>query len=123
MLNKRSHTAIKSPDLAGSGRGAIMQTTTLRLVTIIAEHVLEERILGVLHRLGVRGFSISEVRGEGTRGIHASDWQGGNLKIETIVSQELADRILAQISHDYFADYAVVAYVTTVEVIRGEKFR
>ncbi|MEN9938960.1 MAG: hypothetical protein RLZZ387_5539 [Chloroflexota bacterium] len=99
-----------------------MKTVSMRLVTIIAESVLRERMLDEIRRLGAHGYTLSEVRGEGTRGIHASEWQGGNVKIETLVAPEVAERIVEHMAGSYFQNYAVVVYTTSVEVVRGEKF-
>jgi nitrogen regulatory protein P-II 2 len=99
-----------------------MKTTPLKLITIIAEPVLKDRLLDEIRRLGAHGYTLTDVRGEGTRGIHASQWQGGNLKIETLVSEQVAGRIMDALADHYFRDYAVIAYVATVEVVRGEKF-
>ncbi len=99
-----------------------MNLTTVRLVTIIAEPVLKDRLIHEIQALGAHGYTISEVHGEGTRGIHASQWQGGNVKIETIVSPEVAERIVEVVADQYFPNYAVIAYVTPVQVVRGEKF-
>lgn len=99
-----------------------MKTVPMRLVTIIAEPVLRDRLLDEVRRLGAHGYTITEVRGEGTRGVHASEWQGGNLKIETLVAPEVAERIMEHLAGRYFRDYAVVAYVATVEVLRADKF-
>lgn len=100
-----------------------MEMTTLKLVTIIAEAVLEDRLLRELRSLGARGYTIGEVRGEGTRGIHASEWEGPSLRIETLVSPEVAARILAHLADRYFTDYAVVAYAVDAQVVRGDKYR
>ena len=51
----------------------MMPTVMLRKVTIVAEALLEDRMLRELRALGARGFTIAEVRGEGSRGIRASD--------------------------------------------------
>lgn len=99
-----------------------MHTVPLRKVTIVAEALLEDRILRELRGLGSRGFTLSETRGEGSRGIRASDWEGRNVRIETIVGAEAADAILAHIAHQYFEHYAVIAWVEDVEVVRGEKY-
>jgi nitrogen regulatory protein P-II 2 len=99
-----------------------MQTTTLKLVTIFAEGVLESHLLNDLLKLGARGYTVSNVRGRGTRGIETSHWEGAQVKIETIVSPEVANRILEHLSTHYFADYAVAAYVEQIEVVRGEKY-
>ncbi len=100
-----------------------MELTTVKLVTIIAEAFLEERIIHDLQRLGARGYTVGAVRGEGTRGIHASDWEGASLRIETLVSPEVAERILLHLAASYFPHFAVIAYMTDAQVVRGEKFR
>ncbi|WP_298819479.1 P-II family nitrogen regulator [Chloroflexus sp.] len=100
-----------------------MELTTVKLVTIIAEAVLEERILHDLRQLGARGYTIGLARGEGTRGIHASDWEGKNLRIETLVAPEIADQILQHLATHYFPHFAVIAYTTDVQVVRGTKFQ
>jgi len=94
----------------------------LKLVTIVAESVLEERLLRELRQLGARGYTVVMARGEGTRGIHASSWEGPNLRIETLVSPEVAERIMSHVASHYFADYAVIVYSVDAEVIRGEKY-
>lgn len=99
-----------------------MQTTPITLVTVIAEGVLEERLIQQLHSLGARGHTRTEVRGHGTRGITDSFWDGPQIKIETLVSAEVADRILTHLAAHYFADYAVVAYAQPVNVVRGDKY-
>ena len=45
-----------------------MKTVTLRKVTIVAEAFLEERILREVRERGARGFTLTQARGEGSRG-------------------------------------------------------
>ena len=99
-----------------------MTTTNLKLVTIIAEAVLEERLIKEIRQCGAKGFTIDEVRGAGSRGVRANEWEGRNVRIETIVSDEVSDRILAALADHYFPSYAVIGYVEKVEVVRGEKY-
>ena len=99
-----------------------MRTARFKLVTIIAERLLEERLLNDVRLLGAHGYTLTDVRGEGTRGIHASDWEGANVKIETICTAEVAGRILELLADRYFARFAVIGYVTDLEVVRGDKF-
>ncbi len=99
-----------------------MLTVTLKLVTIVAERVLQERLLRELKELGARGYTLTEVSGEGSRGVRASEWEGHNVKIETIVSTEVADRIIEHIASHYFQHYAVIVYAQPVEVVRGDKY-
>lgn len=99
-----------------------MLTVTLKLVTIIAERVLQEHLLRALRELGARGYTLTEVSGEGSRGVRASEWEGHNIKIEAIVSPEVADRIIEHIAAHYFRHYAVIVYAQPVEVVRGDKY-
>lgn len=99
-----------------------MQTTRLKLVTIIAERILEERLLRELRQLGAKGYTVGAARGEGTRGLHAIDWEGQSVRIETLVSADVAEAILAHLAASYFADYAVIAYTVEAEVLRSEKY-
>jgi hypothetical protein len=41
---------------------------------------------------------------------------------ETLVTAELAERILALVAAEYFPRYAVIAFAQTVEVVRGDKY-
>jgi len=97
------------------------RTVELERVTIVAESVLESRLIALVRELGARGWTLTEVRGEGSRGVRASEWEG-NVKIETLVPKAVADRLLASLARDYFPHYAVVAYADRVRVVRGEKY-
>lgn len=99
-----------------------MQTVPLKRVTIIAEAVLEERIVREVKQLGARGYTITQARGQGSRGVRASEWEGQNIKLESLVSPAVADAVLTHLAEHYFEHYAVVAYVEHVEVVRGEKY-
>ncbi len=99
-----------------------MNTTPLKMVVIVSEPVLETRLVSELRSLGAKGFSIVEGRGEGTRHSHATDLPGSNVRIETIVSDDVAGRIMEHVSQHYFANYSFIAYVTDVVVARGAKY-
>lgn len=99
-----------------------MQIVPLKLVTIVAEPVLEHRITDALRSLGATGFTITESRGEGSRGMRASDIPGAGVRIEAVVSAPAAGRIIDHVAETYFRSYAVIAWVTEVSVVRGEKY-
>ncbi len=99
-----------------------MATTPLKLVTIVAEPVLESQLVKDLRHLGATGWTIVEGRGEGSRGMRASDLPGANVRVETIVTDDVADRIIRHVADRYFPHYAVIAYVSDVAVVRGEKY-
>lgn len=97
-------------------------TTERQLVTIIAESVLKKRLLDDIKRLGATGYSTSSVAGSGTGGRHTGDWEGPHVRIETIVRDEVAERILDHLAEHYFTNYSVVAFTSTVRVARPAKF-
>jgi nitrogen regulatory protein P-II 2 len=99
-----------------------MNTVPLKLVTIVAEAVLEAHLIREVRDLGATGYSLTRVHGEGSRGVRASELEGGNVKIETLVGEQLADRILQHVAENYFQHYAVVAYVIDAAVVRGDKY-
>lgn len=99
-----------------------MHTVPLKLVTIVAEPVLEQRIAESLRRLGARGHTVTAAHGSGSRGMRASDPPGESVRIEVVVSAAVAERILDHVAANYFPNYAVIAFVTNIDVVRGEKY-
>ena len=67
-------------------------------------------------------FTVTDVRGEGSRHLHAGELPGENVKIETIVNATVAESLLQHLSRVYFDNYAVITYVLDVAVIRGGKY-
>jgi len=94
----------------------------LKKVTIIGERLLKEGLLEILKSHGSTGHTMTACEGEGSRGIHASDWEGRNVQIETIVSEETAESILQAVSDRYMKNYAIIAYLSDVTVVRKGKF-
>lgn len=99
-----------------------METVTLKMVTLVAEAVLEEKLTTKLLELGAKGFTVTDSRGRGSRGIRASEVPGEGVRIEAVVSARVADAILEHVKHSFFPNYAVIAWVTTVDVVRGDKY-
>ncbi|MCZ4282557.1 transcriptional regulator [Kiloniella laminariae] len=94
-----------------------------KLVVIITESVIETTLLTDLEVLGVKGFTISDVRGRGHRGTRAGEWGiDGNIRIEIVCGESLSDQILAFLEQKYYDNYAMITYCSDVSVIRPEKF-
>jgi len=96
--------------------------TTLKMVTIVAEEVLESTLEKEILALGAKGYTVSTVRGRGEQGKRENIWEGGNIKIETIVSDEVAGKIIDHLQRKYFTKYAMVAFITEVQVVRPHHF-
>jgi len=99
-----------------------MNTVPLKLVTIIAERFLKDRLIEIIQDHQAKGFTITDVSGEGSRGVRASEWEGHNIKIETVVSAEVADKIVESVAERYFQHHAVIVYTQDVHVVRGDKY-
>lgn len=99
-----------------------MKTTNLILLTIIAEDELESRLVADLKKLGVSGYTICTVRGDGHHGLRASHWEGENIKVEIIVDSNLADAVSEHVARVYFPNFATILYMLPVQVLREEKF-
>jgi nitrogen regulatory protein P-II 2 len=92
------------------------------LVTVVAEAVLEPRLLQELKDAGAHGWTVTDARGEGPRNRRTGDIAGGNVHIESLMSQEAADRLMARLVDHYFPSYACIAWVHPVTVMRPDKF-
>ena len=99
-----------------------MKLTTLKLVTIVAEAVLQDQIIDGLHALGAKGFTLMSSEGQGSQGRRTGEIPGANIRIETLVSPDLAEKIIGYISEHYFEHYAVICFLTDAQVLRGEKY-
>ena len=99
-----------------------MNTNTLKLVTIITERILEHRLISLIDKHGAKGYTLSQVTGKGSRGVRASEWAGPDTRIETLVSEDVARKILDEIAEHFFEHYAVIVYMQDAVVVRGEKY-
>ena len=100
-----------------------MNLHPMKLVTIICEAVLEERIVDLLRDCGAHGHTAFDVRGSGCQGRRSADLvESGNVQIEVIARPAVAEALLARLYAEFFHDYAMVAYESEVSVMRPDKF-
>ena len=93
------------------------------LLTVITESVIEEVLLKDMKKLGVRGYTISDARGRGSRGVRDATWgEVSNIRLEVICTRVLAELVLEHIQSHYYDNYAMVAFLQDVEILRPEKF-
>jgi hypothetical protein len=96
---------------------------TRTLLTIVTEGVIERQLIEEIKRYGAHGYTIVDARGEGSRGARTAEWEySKNIRLETICDRPVAEAIMAHLAQTYYADYAMIAYLTEVQVIRPEKF-
>jgi nitrogen regulatory protein P-II 2 len=99
-----------------------METTKLKLLTIIAEDELERRLVADLRSEGVTGYTVEEARGSGARRTRDDAWEGENIRIEILADEPTARRVAERIAGAYFEAFGVVVFLSDVEVLRPEKF-
>lgn len=101
-----------------------MQTHTRKLVTIITEAVIEDELGQELERLGVSGYTITDARGKGHSGSRNTGWEhGANIRVEVICEEALAVSIVDCLEERYYANYAMIIFLTDVDILRPEKFK
>jgi len=93
-----------------------------KLITVIAEAIVSDRIIREILRLGATGYSAHPVSGQGSRGVRASLGERKNVRIETVVNESVADRILHLLSESYVQPYAVIVFARDVEVLSGGEY-
>lgn len=100
-----------------------MSTTDRKLVTIITEAVLENELCDFLATLGASGYTVTNARGSGSRGVRSAGWSASsNVRIEVVCSAQLAAEIEKQVSERYYADYAMILFESDIHVLRPDKF-
>jgi nitrogen regulatory protein PII len=100
-----------------------MNLHPMKLVTIICEAVLEDRLVQLLRECGTHGHTAFSVRGSGNQGERSADLaESGNVQIEVIVKPAVAAALLSRLHAEFFQDYAMIAYESDVQVMRPEKF-
>ena len=100
-----------------------MNVHTRTLLTVIGEAALEKKLLADLETLGAPGWTISDARGRGGRGVRSAGWDTeGNIRLEVICARDLAERIAEHLQQRYYANYAMVCYLSQVRVLRPDKF-
>ena len=100
-----------------------MLTETRTLLTVITEAAIERSLLRELERLGVRGYTVWDARGRGSHGVRdAAQGETANIRIEVICARSQAESLLGHLQDRYYSDYAMVAFLQDVEILRPAKF-
>lgn len=94
-----------------------------KLLTVVTEAALESQLTRDLERLGARGYTISNARGKGDRGVREAGWEvDSNIRIDVVCDEATARRIAAHLQERYYDNYAMILLLSDVEVMRSEKF-
>lgn len=100
-----------------------MNSSMRNLLTIITEAALESVLIKDLERLGVRGYTITDARGKGSRGMRDAAWgESSNIRVEVVCDAAVVEAIAAHLQARYYDDYGMILFVSDVSVLRPEKF-
>lgn len=94
----------------------------LHLLTIVAEEALTATLEMEIQTLGAKGYTASQVSGKSLGNVRDNPWEGENVKIETIVSAVVCEKILTHVKEKYLDRYALIAFHFPVNVIRTHHF-
>jgi lysyl-tRNA synthetase class I len=101
----------------------IMNSHQRKLLTIVTEAALESTLVRDIEALGAHGYTITDARGKGSRGVRDAGWEAsGNIRVEMICEAATAEAIAAHLKQHYYDDYAMILFMTEVDVLRPEKF-
>lgn len=99
-----------------------MDLKPVKLVTIVAEDTVEATLLADIMSAGAKGYTVQRVQGRGLRRLRDNEWEGENVRIETLVRDDVAEAIFEKLCTDYFEKFAITAYVSEVSVVRPQKY-
>lgn len=100
-----------------------MNLHPMKLVTIICQAILEERVVELLREAGAHRHTAFNVRGGGYQGGRSADIvETGNAPIEVIAKPEVSESLLARLHAKWFASDSRVAYENEVRVLRPSQF-
>ena len=100
-----------------------MKLYPVKLLTITCEILAQKNIIEILNKHEITGYTTYEVDGNGARGIRGQGLKNEkNVKVEIILRDEKLQTVVEEISRTLFANFAIILYVSDVEVVRTEKF-
>ena len=100
-----------------------MKPLAIQLVVLVCEEALEALVLPDLLAAGVKGYTVTEARGRGNRGVRDARWLlSSNVRIEAVCNATVARAVLEMVETKYAANFGLVMYVTDIEVLHPENF-
>lgn len=100
-----------------------MKLYNVKLLTITCEILAQKNIIGILEEHQVSGYTVYEAEGNGAKGIRGKGLKNEkNVKIEVILTEKTAEKIIERILRTLISDFAIIFYTSDIQVARTEKF-
>jgi|SRR5580658_740433 nitrogen regulatory protein PII len=92
------------------------------LVTVICPSELAARVEELVRHLGATGYTVANVNGFGQHGSRRNTiLDAGNVRLETIVTRDIATRILLHVDTEY-AQMPIIAFAHDVDAVPRNHF-
>lgn len=96
---------------------------SIRRVTVIADVLLDNRLLQELFKLGARGYTSMKCHGRGRHAVLEDPYTGdGLVRLEFLVQPTVAEKIIDYLHSEVFSQFAATVCSETVEVAASDKF-
>ena len=83
-----------------------------KVLTVITESVIEQKLVKCIKELGAPGYTIEEVRGEGRRGVRRNDWdQSGSIRLQIVCDKDTAEKIAMYLTENFTQSYAMFIFM------------
>jgi len=95
----------------------------MKLINVVANTTLEERLVDIAEAHGTSGYTILEARGAGGAGLQTGVLEGGsNILFMLIVTEAKLDEVMVDIDKLMKRGHHLACFVTDTQVMRREKF-
>lgn len=99
------------------------QLHAMKLVNIVANIMLEERLAAIAETHAASGYTVLEARGAGSAGLQTGSLEGeSNILFMLIVPQDRLDAVMLDVEKLMKRGHHLAAFVTDTQVLRREKF-
>lgn len=99
------------------------QTYPMKLIHIVANATLEDRLVGIAERHGASGYTVLEARGAGSAGLQSGVLEGeSNILFLLAVPASKLDEVLADVERLMKRGHHLAAFITDTQVLRPDKF-
>lgn len=100
-----------------------LELGTVKHVVLICEEALEPLIGRDIIEAGAKGYTVTDARGRGNRGVRDAQWLlSSNIRIETLCNETVALRILADIEAKYAQHYGLISFMHDAVTPHGGKY-
>ena len=96
----------------------LMPLQRKKLVTIVAEAILESKLKTLVVDAGATGYTVTPATGWGKHGTRSSGIDSdGNIVMTVLTGEEVAAKILKEIERNLIKHYGIMAYQVDAEVL------